>query len=1029
MITMKKAFKIVGVLVLAVLLALFLAPILLEDKIIDRIKQEINTNVNATVDFEDVDLSFFKGFPYPSITISNLTVSGSSPNEAQQLAQIDELFVKIGLASVLHSDEPIELVSMTLDKPEFLVYTAKDGSTNTAVLPSNSTSDNSAYSIDIQSYKIKDGTIRYINIQGKTEASLSGINHTGKGDFTNDQFTLLTETNVESATLKSDNILLAKDIRIQSKLPLEVNLANNSYEFDDGLILLNAFKLNADGKIVVKEEGIQIDASSNANNNSIREFISLIPYAFTKDFEGVDASGQFDYKAKINGLYANDRSRIPSFDLAAQIDDARVKYPNLNLPIEDINMSLQATNRSGQINKTDITIKPLHFEIDGDPFEASLVQTQSDVPSFDLALKTDMDISKLAKACPIHNVEQLIGQLKLDVTSAGKTDDLTQQKFDQLNSQGTIQLEGFEYAAANSDPILIKQLEGKFADDKLILKNFSVESNGNDIKGSGQLSQLLDFYFNSAQLNGKLVATSNRMDLNDYLEESLDTTTASVPFLDSFDQLNIDLDYSTDSLIYDAYELSDVQMNGSFSNNQIAIQKASGLNGKSDFTFHGKLSNLYDYLYSAESMTGDLTVTAKEIFYEDFVEESTSGTQTEEIPLIPANLDINLTVNADKLHYEQITMTDVKSSLVVLANQVEITEATGRTFGGELNLSGYYNTENPNSPQFGLRYQMADMEVVKAIKSNRTFKILAPIASFIEGTFNSSFVLEGLLENDLMPNFNTLSGTGFLETLDGKLTGYQPVEKLKSYFNIDDQKEWFLKGTKNWFEIKNGALQVKEFDYTVKDIPMKISGSHRFNQDMNYLIKASIPRKYVEATELGKVVSEEFDEILEQINKRGLDLQSSNYVDADILLTGNIRSPKLEIVNVRIADKPLTEQVKDQVKQKVEEKKAELRDTVQAKIDETVTTIRDTIQTKTNELKDTIVAKAEEIIDSTKEKAKEIVIAQLDTLLTDKLPDSTINVYKDKAIEIITKNTDMSVDSILDKIKNPFKLKKKIKGF
>ena len=1026
---MKKAFKIVGVLVLAVLLALFLAPILLEDKIIERVKKEINANVNATVDFEDVNLSFIKGFPYPSLSISNLTVSGASPHEAQQLAQIDELFVKIGLASVLHSDEPIELISMTLDKPEFLIYTAKDGTTNTSVLPSNSSSDNAAYSIDIQSYKINDGAIKYIDVKGKTEATLTGINHTGKGDFSNDQFTLVTDTDIASTTLRSDNILLAKNVRIQSELPLEVNLTDNSYQFNNGLILLNAFKLNADGKVIVKDEGIQIDASSRANNNSIREFISLIPYAFTKDFEGVDASGQFDYKAKINGLYANDGSRIPTFDITAKVDNARVKYPSVNLPIEDINMSLKATNRSGQIDKTDIEIKPLHFQIDGDPFDVSLTQKQSGTSSFDLALKTDMDISKLAKACPIHDVERLVGQLKLDVTSSGKTDDLSQQRFDQLISGGTIQLEGFEYVPSGSKPILIKQLDGKFADDRLTLNNFSFESDGNDIEGSGELSHLLDYYFNGAQLQGKLVANSKLMNVNHYLEESSDTTTASVPVLDNFDQLDIDIDYTADSLIYDVYQLSHVKMDGSFSNNEITLQKTSGLNGKSDFQLNGKLSNLYDYLYASESMTGNLQVTSKEIFYEDFVEESSGETQAGEIPLIPANLDISLDVNADKVHYEQITMTDVESKLAILANQVEITEATGRTFGGKLNLAGYYNTENPTSPQFGLRYQMADMEVVKAIKSNKTFKILAPIASFIEGTFNSSFVLEGLLEDDLLPDFNTLSGTGFLETLDGKLTGYQPVERLKSYFNIDDQKEWFLKGTKNWFEIKEGALQIREFDYKVKDIPMKISGSHRFNQDMNYLIKASIPRKYVEATELGKVVSEEFDEILAQINKRGLDLQSSSYIDADILLTGNIKSPKLDIVNVRIADKPLTEQVEDQVRQKVEEKKAEIRDTVRAKIDETVTTIKDTIQTKTDELKDTIVTKAEEIIDSTKEKAKEIVIAQIDTLLTDKLPDSTVNVYKDKAIEIITRNTDMSVDSILDKIKNPFKLKKKIKGF
>jgi len=205
---------------------------------------------------------------------------------------------------------------------------------------------------------------------------------------------------------------------------------------------------------------------------------------------------------------------------------------------------------------------------------------------------------------------------------------------------------------------------------------------------------------------------------------------------------------------------------------------------------------------------------------------------------------------------------------------------------------------------------------------------------------------------------------------------------------------------------------------------MKISGSHRFNMDMNYLIKASIPRKYVESTGLGREITKEFDEIISQINKRGLDIQSGSYVDADIIVTGNIKNPKLEVVNVRIAEKPLTEQVKDQVKQKVEEKKNEIRDTVVTKVNETVTAIKDTVETKTQEIRDTLVTKAEEIIDSTKEKAKDIVFSQIDTLLNDKLPDSTLTIFKDKVGDILNKNTDISVDSILSKIKNPFKIKK-----
>ncbi len=1027
---MKKVFKVVGLLVLALLLALFLAPFLFEGKIVNRVKQEINSNLNATVDFDDINLSFFKGFPYPSLTVSDVTVSGASPHEVQQLAKIEEIYVKIGLASVLHTDEPIEIISVSLNKPEFLVYTALDGTTNTSILPSSNDSSKGSYSLDIQSYKINEASVKYIDLQGKTTAVLTGINHSGKGDFSNDIFTLETDTDITSISIESNNVRLAKDLHIKSELPLQVNLTDNSYQFTDGLILLNQFKLNADGMITVLDKGMDINLTSKANNNSIREFLSLIPYAYTKDFDGVDASGKFDYQVNIKGLYANDGSRIPSFDLTANIDNAKVKYPDLALPIEDINLSLKATNTLGQIDKTDITIAPLHFQIDGEPFDASFNQIQSRESAFDVMLKTDMDISKIAKAWPIENVETLTGRLNLDMISSGTNDDLANQKLDKLKSEGVIELSDFEFKTTGSEPILVNRLEGTFKEDVLNLKEFGFSSGGNDLNGTGTFSNVLDYYFNSSKLSGELDINSAFMNLNKYIEVPTDVAEATVPFLDSFDNLDITLNYEADSLIYDVYELNNVTMKGSFSNDDISIRKATGVNGKSDFEITGNMSNVYNYLYAEESMDGKLDINAGNIFYEDFVEETTTADGTvEEVPLIPKNLDIAINVKADQIHYEKITISNSVATLDVLANRVNITDFKGKTFGGNLGLSGYYDTENPESPLFGLRYNMAGMEVVEAIKSNKTFKILAPIAEFIEGTFNSTLVLEGLLEQDLMPDFNTLSGTGFLETLEGKLKGYQPVEELKSYLNISDQKEWFLKGSKNWFEIKDGALQVKEFDYAVKDIPMKISGTHRFNLDMDYLIKASIPKKYIEATELGKAASKEFDEILAQVNKTGLDIKSSNYVDADIRLTGNVRNPKIEVINVRIADKPLTEQVKDQVKEKIDEKKAEIRDTVTTKINETVTTIRDTVQTKAEELKDTLQIKAEEIIDSTKQRAKEIVFAQVDTLLTNKLPDSTVISIKDKATEILGRTPEISIDSILIKIKDPFKLKKKINGF
>jgi len=1028
---MKKVFKVLGIVVFALILALFLAPFLFEGKIVERVKKEINANLNATVDFDDINLSFFKGFPYPSLTVSDITVSGAKPHEEQQLAKIEEIFVKVGLASIINSDEPIELVSITLDKPEFLIYTAIDGTTNTAILPSSDSSDESSYSLDIQSYKINDGVVRYIDMQSKTTAVLTGINHSGKGDFSNDTFTLQTDTDIASTTIESNKVRLTNDLRIQSELPIQVDLTNSHYQITDALILLNEFKLNADGDVTLTDKGIDIRASSTANNNSITEFLSLIPYAYTKDFNGVDASGQFDYKVNINGLYATDGSRIPSFDFTADIDNGKIKYPDLALPIEDINLSLQASNKTGQLDKTDIAVDPLHFLIDGEPFDASLSQTQSGVSAFDVMLKTDMDISKIAKAYPISGVETLSGRLVLDVKSAGKTDDLTSQQVDKLKSEGIIELDKFEYTATGGEPILIDRLAGTFKGDVLTLTDFAFQSEGNDIKGKGKLLNVLDFYMNSNKLSGQLDVSSSFMNVNPYIEEPAKEVEASVPFLNSFDGLDISLTYKADSLIYDVYNLKDVTMDGKLSNDNIVINKATGVTGKSDFQVSGKTSNFYNYLYADESMGGNLNLSSSSIYYEDFVEETTTAAGTvEEIPLIPKNLDIGVNVKTDEIHYEKITIRNAAGSLDIIANRVNMTDFKGKTFGGTLDLSGYYDTENPESPQFGLRYQMSEMEFVKAIEENETFKILAPIAKFIEGTFNSSLVLEGLLSKDLMPDFNTLTGSGFLETLDGKLTGYKPVEQLKSYLNLSasESKEWFLKGTKNWFEIENGALQIKEFDYEVKDIPMKISGSHRFNQDMNYLIKTSIPRKYIEATELGKIATKEFDNILASVNKRGLNIESSNYVDADIRLSGNIKSPKLEIVNVRIADKPLTEQVKEQVNQKIDETKAEIRDSVTTKVNETVTTIKDTVRTKTNEIKDSLQTVANKVIDSTKQRAKDVVFSQVDTLLGSQLTDSLGIDIKGKASEILGKDSKISVDSILNKIKNPFKFGKKKEG-
>ncbi|MDO9276853.1 MAG: hypothetical protein Q7T92_15070, partial [Lutibacter sp.] len=60
---MKKAFKIIGIILLVFALLLVATPFIFKGKITELVLKSINKNVEAVVAFEDVDLSLFKNFP------------------------------------------------------------------------------------------------------------------------------------------------------------------------------------------------------------------------------------------------------------------------------------------------------------------------------------------------------------------------------------------------------------------------------------------------------------------------------------------------------------------------------------------------------------------------------------------------------------------------------------------------------------------------------------------------------------------------------------------------------------------------------------------------------------------------------------------------------------------------------------------------------------------------------------------------------------------------------------------------------
>ncbi|MBI5915301.1 MAG: AsmA family protein, partial [Bacteroidetes bacterium] len=159
--TKKKLFKRIfigiGIFFLLVIGALIAVPFLFRDDIIAAVKQAANDNLNAKVDFENVDVSLLKSFPNVSIGLENYSVTGIEEFEGVKLIGGESFAITVDFWSAWDFGKvPLEIKSVTLDKPEINVIVLADGSANYDIAkPSTDTSTvETKFQIQLREYAI-----------------------------------------------------------------------------------------------------------------------------------------------------------------------------------------------------------------------------------------------------------------------------------------------------------------------------------------------------------------------------------------------------------------------------------------------------------------------------------------------------------------------------------------------------------------------------------------------------------------------------------------------------------------------------------------------------------------------------------------------------------------------------------------------------------------------------------------------------------------------------------------------------------
>ena len=530
---LKKILKITLITLIVLIGLLFAAPYLFKSQIVAFVKKQVNENLAAKVDFTDVDISFFRHFPKVAVALEGLSVAGINEFDGDTLIAAKKIDAAVNIMSVIKGKN-MTIYSVSVDEPRIHAIVHKNGKANWDITKPDSsqtvsTGEEKPFEMSLQSYTISNGYLSYQDEPGNMSAEISGLDHSGSGDFTSDLFTLATQTKARSVSFVYEGIPYLAQTATNIDADIQVDNKQNKYSFKTDQVSLNELKLSTEGFFqLVNDSTYNMDVRFNAPSTDFKNILSLVPVVYQKDFKNIKTSGEALFNGFVKGTYSE--KQMPAYSINLGVKNGFFQYPDLPKPVKNINLSMKVDNPDGVTDHTVVDIPKAHLELDNDPFDFRLlVKNPVSNMYVDAAAKGKLDLSKITQLVKLEEGTRLNGLLDADVTINGNVDAIQQQQFDKFNAGGTIDLSNFFYASkAYPDGVKLDKLQSTFNPKNVILSNVTGSYLKTNFSANGQINNLLAYALKDQPLDGLLNVKADRINLNDWMGISADTA-ASAP--------------------------------------------------------------------------------------------------------------------------------------------------------------------------------------------------------------------------------------------------------------------------------------------------------------------------------------------------------------------------------------------------------------------------------------------------------------------------------------------------------------------
>ncbi len=563
---MKKFLKILAIVIGVLIVLVIVTPIIFRGKIIKIAKEQINQNVNARVDFEKLQLSLIKNFPYVSVSLKSLYVAGLGEFENDTLLKFNSFDVSTDIISAVKM-ENIKIKKIILDKPVVFAHVLPSGKVNWDIAKETggeSETDTSAgeftTQIELKRFEIIDGALAYVDDSSNLSASMKNLDFLLTGDLSQDFSQLNIVLSSDLINVIMDGIRYLKDASLKARINLDADLKNSLYVLKDNEVSLNDLLLKFDGNVgMPNEEDTDINLKFGLSKADFKSILSLVPAIYMKDFQGLKTAGKLQLDGFVKGIY-NEKA-MPSARVRLLVQDAMFSYPGLPKSAENIQLDVDGYYDGVQMDNSTLDVNKFHVDMGGNPVDMTLnIRTPESDMKLNGTLKCDLDLATVKDVIPLDNTT-LTGKINASMDMMGAMSYIEKEEYEKFRADGNLSVRDFHY----SSPDLPKDFS--IADASLFfspqyseVKSFSAVMGKSDFQLTGKVENYIPYLFKDGTVKGDFILTAGVIDLNEFMSEEAETETGetdTVPLSVIEVPGNIDfrLISRIDKLYYDQLEI------------------------------------------------------------------------------------------------------------------------------------------------------------------------------------------------------------------------------------------------------------------------------------------------------------------------------------------------------------------------------------------------------------------------------------------------------------------------------------------